>query len=117
MNIQKIAFVCHEVNRALCLAHGDKSQAPWSEAPEWQKASAISGVEFVISHPDARPSDSHKSWLAVKEADGWIYGPVKDVAKKEHPCMVPYEALPSEQKVKDHLFLAVVRSLETEIAK
>jgi hypothetical protein len=111
MDIKKIARVAHEVNRAYCTAIGDDSQIPWDEAPEWQKKSAITGVEYTQSNPDATPEKSHESWLDEKRADGWKYGPKKDPAKKEHPCFVPYYELDQEQKVKDYLFQAVVRSM------
>jgi hypothetical protein len=106
-----IARVCHEVNRAFCASIGDHSQPSWEQAPDWQRASAVNGVAFTIANPDAKPSDSHDSWLAEKERDGWKYGPVKDPVKKEHPCYVPYDELPLEQRTKDYLFQAVVRSL------
>lgn len=106
-----IARVCHEINRAYCAALGDHSQPAWDDAPDWQRQSAVTGVEFTIANPDAGPSASHDSWLAEKQRDGWTYGPVKDPEKKEHPCFVPYDQLPLEQKVKDYLFQAVVRSI------
>ena len=64
-----------------------------------------------MEHPEATPADSHKSWLMQKAADGWKYGPVKDAITKEHPCFVPYEQLPMEQKAKDYLFKAVCEQL------
>jgi hypothetical protein len=111
MDVQAIAKVCHEANRAYCAGLGDNSQPAWNDAPEWQKQSAINGVNHALTAPAAAPSDSHESWLAEKRAAGWKYGPVKDPEKKEHPCFVPYEQLPDEQKRKDTLFLAVVRAL------
>lgn len=108
---EQIARVAHEVNRAYCSALGDRSQAPWIEAPEWQRQSAITGVGFIAANPDAGPSASHDSWLAEKERDGWKFGPVKNPETKEHPCFVPYDELPVEQKAKDYIFGAVVRSL------
>jgi len=110
MTTEQIAQVCHEANRALCLTQGDTSQPPWNEAPDWQKTSAVHGVEHA-RNLNAKPEDSHNAWLAEKRAAGWKYGPVKDPAKKEHPCFIPYEELPPEQKVKDALFLAVARAL------
>jgi hypothetical protein len=109
MTIEQTAKMCHEVNRAYCEAIGDHTQVPWNEAAEWQQDSAINGVMFHLNNPDARPQDSHANWYKDKLADGWKYGPVKDVQKKEHPCMVPYEELPLEQRVKDHLFIAMVK--------
>lgn len=109
--IEAIAATCHEVNRAYCESQGDHSQPAWDAAPAWQRDSAIAGVRFAIANPDAKPSDSHESWLAQKRADGWSYGPVKDPDRKVHPCFVPYDELPAAQKAKDYVFLAVVRQL------
>lgn len=107
----EIAFVCHETNRAYCKLLGDSSQKPWDEAPKWQRDSAVAGVLYHMRNPEARPSDSHNSWLAQKTLDGWKYGDKKDEAKKEHPCFVPYEELATSQRVKDYLFKAVVNAM------
>lgn len=112
MTNEQIAQVCHEANRAYCATLGDLSQPAWADAPEWQRESAVNGVAHARGNPNAKPSDSHESWLAEKAAAGWKMGPVKDPEKKEHPCMVPYAELPPEQQRKDALFLAVVRALE-----
>lgn len=109
--IAAIAAVCHEVNRALCVAFGDLSQKPWAEAEQWQRDSAIRGVEFALANPDAPPSAQHDAWMADKLADGWVYGPVKDPDAKTHPCIVPYDDLPPEQRAKDHTFRAVVATM------
>ena len=61
-----------------------------------------------LANPDATPEQSHESWYKVKEAEGWKYGEVKDMEKKEHPCFLPYEELPDEQKAKDYLFRTTV---------
>jgi hypothetical protein len=106
-----IAKVAHEVNRAYCLALGDDSQPKWEEAPDWQKESAIDGVTFHALNPDAEVSQTHTNWMKEKQESGWKYGPVKDPEKKEHPCMVPFEELPVEQKAKDYLFKAVVDTM------
>ena len=111
MDIEKIAIVCHETNRAFCQSIGDDSQPDWQHAPDWQRTSAINGVKFHIANPNAKPSQSHDSWLAEKKAAGWKYGPVKDPENKEHPCFIPYDQLPEEQKAKDALFIGIVHSL------
>lgn len=107
-----IAKVAHEINRAYCAALGDETQVAWEDAPEWQRASAIAGVEMHLANPDATPEQSHESWLAQKVAAGWVYGEVKDAEKKEHPCCRPYDELPQEQKAKDYLFRSVVHMLK-----
>ena len=110
MDVQQIARICHETNRAYCVSIGDGSQKEWPEAEEWQRQSAIKGVEFAIANPDAPASAQHDAWLKDKATDGWKYGAVKDPAKKEHPCFVQYRFLPMEQKIKDYLFKSVVRA-------
>ena len=54
----------------------------------------------------------HNNWSAEKVADGWVYGEVKDVEKKTHPCLVPFDQLPLFQQKKDKLFSAIVDALK-----
>lgn len=109
--ILHIAAVCHEANRMYCLTLGDTTQPEWMQAPEWQRQSAIKGVEAIAEGRTTRPEQSHESWSAEKIATGWVYGPVKDAEKKEHPCLVPFTELPPEQQMKDHLFFAIATTL------
>jgi hypothetical protein len=110
-NISLIAKVCHDANRAWCIANDDYSQPAWDDAPDWQIDSAINGVYHAMIYPDATSEDMHSNWMADKIADGWVYGRVKDPVAKTHPCMVPYAELPEFQRKKDALFLAIVRAL------
>jgi hypothetical protein len=112
MKLDNIAQVAHEINKAFCESIGDNSQPTWQEAPDWQKQSAINGVQFHLDNPNASPSASHDSWLKQKKEDGWKYGEVKDAEKKEHPCFVPYKELPIQQQSKDYLFKQVIHSLK-----
>lgn len=108
MKIEEIARICHQVNKSFCESIGDNSQINWEESQEWQKKSAINGVKFHLENQNIMPSDSHDSWLKEKIENGWIYGEVKNIEKKTHPCCVPYEQLPIEQKSKDYIFKAIV---------
>lgn len=110
--ILKIAQVCHQANQAWCEMNGDSSQRSWHIAEQWQRDSAIKGVEFRLNNPDAPESAQHDAWMADKEKDGWIYGDVKDAKQKTHPCMVPFEELPEFQRKKDALFCAIVDALK-----
>jgi hypothetical protein len=112
MNVIDIAQMAHELNQAYCQSIGDMSQPSWEDAPDWQKNSAETGVRFHLDNPEASPSASHDSWLKQKTEEGWKYGEVKDPEKKEHPCFVPYEQLPTEQKAKDYIFRQTVHSLK-----
>lgn len=113
--IDSIAQMAHEVNAAYCLALGDASQPTWEDAPQWQKQSAINGVRLHLDNPGTLPSESHVSWLREKRQQGWVYGEVKDIEKKTHPCCVDYEDLPIEQKAKDYLFKAVVETIRKQM--
>ena len=111
IEIETIAEVCHEVNRAYCQALGDHSVDPWNTAPKYQRDSCKAGVQFHLDNPDALPMDAHSNWLRDKEVDGWAYGPTKNTKEKLHPCMVPFADLPKAQQIKDYLFRGVVHAL------
>lgn len=108
--ISKAARAAHQANKAYCEMLGDHSQVDWEEAPDWQRVSCIKGAEGVIVNNNG-PQESHRDWLTEKAATGWTYGPVKDVEAKTHPCFVPYGQLPPEQRVKDLIFVSVVRAV------
>jgi hypothetical protein len=111
MDIEKIAEIAHQVNKAYCESIGDYSQKDWIDADDWQRESSVSGVKMIKNNPGSCPGDSHQSWLMEKEVEGWVYGKVKDVDKKQHPCCVEFSELPREQKAKDFIFTALVKEL------
>lgn len=102
-----IARICHEANRVIQDVQNDPAISPhWEDAPGWQQQSAIEGVHKAID--GATPEQLHESWCEFKTNDGWVYGEVKDAEAKTHPCLVPYAELPPEQRLKDHVFKAIV---------
>lgn len=112
---EQIAQVAHEVNKAYCEALGDTSQPAWADAPEWQRVSARMGVD-LHTMGDFGPEASHISWMRQKAEEGWVFGPLKAPALKQHPCMVPFADLPREQQAKDFIFRQVVHSLRGFLA-
>ena len=108
-NEELCARIAHDANRRWCEALGDHSQVPWEEAQQWQRDSVIEGVKNALA--GATPREMHESWLRWKVSDGWTFGETKDPARKKHPCMVDYDALPPEQRVKDSLFIVVVKAV------
>jgi hypothetical protein len=111
MNIEIIAKIAHEVNKAYCEAIGDNSQESWNKAPQWQKDSVIDGVDYILAYPNSSPKVNHERWLKHKLNNGWKYGIVKDTEKKEHPCLVPFDQLLEEQQAKNYIFTAICKSL------
>ena len=69
------------------------------------------GIAAMRANPLMNAADQHASWLAHKEADGWVYGEKKDANAKTHDCMVPYHELPWEQQVKDKIFGSIARAM------
>ena len=43
----------------------------------------------------------HDVWAESRVREGWTYGPSRDDEKKTHPCLVPYEELPDNEKAYD----------------
>lgn len=43
----------------------------------------------------------HEVWAAKRIADGWRFGPRRDDARKEHPCLIDYDELPESEKAYD----------------
>jgi len=103
-----IAQIAHEANKAYCESINDFSVLHWDEAPEWQKKSIVLGVEFNLENPNAPASATHDNWLKDKRNDGWKHGLVKNAELKEHPCFLPFDELPYNQKIKDVIFKEIV---------
>ena len=45
--------------------------------------------------------NTHELWALQRLNAGWTYGPMRDMEKKQHPDLVPYEALAEEEKQYD----------------
>jgi len=43
----------------------------------------------------------HENWASDRIKQGWKYGAERNDDKKEHPCLIPYEDLPEEEKEYD----------------
>lgn len=107
-----VARVVLAANTTYVQSLGEWVAGGWSEAPESDKKSILAGVEHQLTElqlgNEVSPSESHQRWLTRKRLGGWKYGEVKKPEQKEHPCCVPYEELPEDQKLKDHLFVGIV---------
>lgn len=114
MNRLQIAEAAHEVNRAYSAALGDLSHLAWDDAPQWQRESAMLGVQLHLT-THAGPEASHKSWMKQKLDTGWVWGPVKDPELKQHPSLVPFAELPKSEQAKDFIFRAIVHALAGQL--
>lgn len=109
--LESIAKVCHEANGAYCASIGDNTGTSWEDAPRNIKAAAIAGVKILIANPELTSCDMHEAWLDFKTREGWVFGEVKDIKAKTHPCLVPYDELSAAQQTKDIIFSAIVRGM------
>ena len=110
-DILTIAKVCHEAHRAWCAAHGDHAHKSWEEAEQYQQATTVWGIQFLMTSPAASDEEHHDKWWEEKLLEGWRYGPVRDPVAKTHPGMVPYSEMEPYQRAKKPLFRAIVMAL------
>lgn len=45
--------------------------------------------------------NTHELWALERLRQGWRHGPTRDDKSKEHPCLVPYDELPENEKIFD----------------
>jgi ryanodine receptor 2 len=59
-------------------------------------------------------ANAHDIWARQRINEGWRHGPTRDDAKKQHPCLVPYDQLPESEKEYDRK--AAMETLKAIIA-
>lgn len=59
--------------------------------------------EDLINLVDFLAKNTHENWANERIKDGWTYGQKRNDIKKEHPCLVSYEALPESEKEHDRV--------------
>ena len=52
----------------------------------------------ILALSELLAENTHHVWALGRIREGWSYGPVRDDAKKETPCLVPYGDLPENEK-------------------
>lgn len=67
-------------------------------APKPIDLSDVELTEDLNELREAIAENAHDVWAAERIAQGWSYGPQRDDAKKQTPCMVPYSQLPDSEK-------------------
>lgn len=64
----------------------------------------VTGVELpkaLEPFLEALAENVHETWAKGRIDAGWTYGPVRDEARKRHPCLVPYSELSETEKAYD----------------
>ena len=77
--------------------------------------------EELIELREAMAENAHEVWADARRKEGWLYGPVRDDIKKQHPDMLPYNRLPESEKEYDRLMamntIKLVKKLGWELRK
>ncbi len=70
--------------------------------------------EDILSLSDVLAKSAHDRWALQRLGEGWLPGPNRDDERREHPCLVEYEALPASERAYDHTM--VLETLKALVA-
>ena len=55
----------------------------------------------ILALGEMLAKNAHEVWSEGRITDGWTYGENRDDKLKQHPCLIPYDDLPEEEKFFD----------------
>ena len=82
--------------------------------PEVLDTSKIVLMPEIVTLTEALARHIHGVWAEQRLSEGWRYGPSRNDARKEHPCLIPYEQLSDSEKEYDRK--TALQSLKAIIA-
>jgi hypothetical protein len=106
----QMAEICHEANRLYCQFSQSYTTLKWLKLDSRAQKGIVAGVEFIQKNPDATAEDCHENWCQWMLGDGWTPGGVLDRMAKVHPNIAPYDTLPARERIKDEIFIGIVRA-------
>ena len=68
---------------------------------ETMDLSSVDLPESLIQLSERIAENVHEVWAKARMDEGWTYGEKRDDIHKKHPCLVPYDELPEEEKEYD----------------
>lgn len=78
-------------------------------------------TDELLELREAIAENAHDVWATARKKEGWTFGPERDDAKKKHPDLIPYSALPDSEKEYDRIMaldtIRLVKKLGFEIVK
>ena len=69
--------------------------------PEPMDLSLVDLPESLIQLSERIAENVHEVWAKARIDEGWTYGEKREDIHKKHPCLVPYDELPEEEKEYD----------------
>lgn len=109
LNVERIARIVHAMLNAYSSIVGTPVVEP-GDYDEAAKTSTETAVQLVLDNPSVTAEQLHQSWMQARQNEGWVYGEVKDVTAKTHPCLVEWSELSKEHRIKDEFFISIVNS-------
>lgn len=74
--------------------------------------SGVSLPDPLVALLEALARNAHDVWAVQRFEEGWRYGVARDDERQLHPCLVPYEELPDEEKEYDRAMVReTIRSI------
>lgn len=55
----------------------------------------------ILELSEALAKNTHEVWSENRIKDGWTFGEQRDDKLRTHPCLIPYDELPEEEKEYD----------------
>jgi len=106
LNDQRAMFVYEAARLAAIAAQAPIVPELWIERESDFKSQFLKVIEKQCG-PDRLENQGvlHEEWVKAYEKNGWVYGPERDVEKRTHPDMVPYDQLGRLERDKDGVFV------------
>lgn len=83
--------------------------------------SDISLSDDLVRLTEEMARNVHEVWATTRMSQGWRYGKIRNDVEKTHPCLIPYEELPEQEKEYDRRTavetLKLIRKLGYQIVK
>ena len=57
--------------------------------------------EELLQLVELLAENTHNVWAKGRMDEGWTLGPVRNDELKQHPCLIPYDELPENEKEYD----------------
>lgn len=110
--IREIAYLLHTITSVFDRPDGSVVMT-WAELPEEKKVLAQTAVLVIwmrlTAGEDLTPQEAHRIWMIGKLNNGWTHGKEFCDEKKTHPCIVPFEELPPIERLKDELWITLIK--------
>ena len=108
--LENLAEIIYEATR-LEAKWSNRSIVPekWNNRDDKFRTQFIDIIDKYMSQDNLpTPKEAHDSWVESYKQMGWKFGEKRDIKKKTHPDMVPFEKLPKDERDKDAIFLMAV---------